>query len=269
MALPETRPNASTHPVTVQARKILLAEDNIVNQRVAVGLLTRRGHNVTVVGNGREAVDLLERQSFDLVLMDLQMPIMGGLEATAAIREREKREGGHIPIIAMTAHAMAGDREKCLAAGMDAYLSKPINPTSLFAEVERGENRGTNGPVVSSTTAAPIDQEALTKRLYGDEQLAAEVLRLFVDECPAMLDEVRNALARRDVELIRQTTHTLKGAAATAAASGIADAARTLETLARENRLDEIDDAWARLATEVSALLRVHGPVTPGRTGRS
>ena len=114
----------------------LIAEDNIVNQRVAAGLLTRRGHQVTVGNNRREALDALQADGFELVLMDVQMPEMDGFEATAAIRDRERATGQHVRIIAMTAHAMKGDKERCLAAGMDGYLSKPIDQRSLFAAVE-------------------------------------------------------------------------------------------------------------------------------------
>jgi PAS domain S-box-containing protein len=122
----------------VQAR-VLIAEDNVVNQRVAAGLLTNRGHRVTVVSNGREAVEALARETFDLVLMDVQMPVMDGLEATAAIRAREQETGGHVRLIAMTAHTMTGDRERCLAAGMDGYLSKPLDSHKLYAIVEHDE----------------------------------------------------------------------------------------------------------------------------------
>jgi len=111
--------------------RVLLAEDNAVNQRLAVRLLEKRGHRVAVAGNGREALDALEKEKFDLVFMDVQMPELDGLEATAIIREREKSSGRHQPIIALTAHAMKGDREKCLAAGMDGYLTKPIRPQEL------------------------------------------------------------------------------------------------------------------------------------------
>jgi PAS domain S-box-containing protein len=121
----------------VRRMKILLAEDNVVNQRVAVGLLQRRGHAVTVVANGAEALDALKTGTFDIVLMDVQMPVMGGFEATAAIRAAEAQSGQHIRIVAMTAHAMTGDRERCLAAGMDGYLAKPIDPAVLFAAVEK------------------------------------------------------------------------------------------------------------------------------------
>jgi CheY-like chemotaxis protein len=125
----------STTPVRVA--RILVAEDNIVNQRVAAALLTKRGHSVTVVNNGREAVDALKREPFDLVLMDVQMPEMDGFEATAAIRELERETGRRVRIVAMTAHAMTGDRERCLAAGMDGYLSKPIDQRSLYDAIEK------------------------------------------------------------------------------------------------------------------------------------
>jgi CheY-like chemotaxis protein len=128
-----TRPAA---PPAARVMKVLVAEDNVVNQRVAMGLLTKRGHQVTIANNGLEAVAALERDSYDLVLMDVQMPEMGGYAATAAIRERERQTGGHQRIIAMTAHAMAGDRERCLAAGMDGYLSKPLAAHTLFSVVE-------------------------------------------------------------------------------------------------------------------------------------
>jgi two-component system sensor histidine kinase/response regulator len=116
--------------------RVLLAEDNPVNQRLATRLLEKRGHRVAVVVNGREVLEALEKESFDLVLMDVQMPELDGLEATAAIREREKGSGIHQAVIALTAHAMKGDRERCMAAGMDGYLSKPIRPQELDAILE-------------------------------------------------------------------------------------------------------------------------------------
>ena len=116
--------------------RILLAEDNMVNQRLTVKLLTKMGYQVEVAGNGKEAVAAFERETFDLILMDVQMPEMDGFEATALIREKEKKTGGHIPIIAMTAHAMKGDRERCLDAGMDEYVSKPIRPQAVVDAIE-------------------------------------------------------------------------------------------------------------------------------------
>jgi CheY-like chemotaxis protein len=137
---PQAAPKRVALPISseqVRRRKVLLAEDNIVNQRVALGLLQRRGHEVTVVSTGVEALEALKQGGFDVVLMDVQMPVMGGFEATAAIRRAEAETGQHLRIVAMTAHAMTGDRERCLAAGMDGYLAKPIDPAMLFAAIEK------------------------------------------------------------------------------------------------------------------------------------
>ena len=117
------------------ALRVLLAEDNVINQKFAVRLLEKNGHEVMVAQTGKEVLEKLDQCSFDLVLMDVQMPEMDGLTATAAIRHQEQKTGNHIPIIAMTAHAMKGDRERCLAAGMDGYLSKPINSRELFQTI--------------------------------------------------------------------------------------------------------------------------------------
>jgi two-component system sensor histidine kinase/response regulator len=127
--------------------RILVAEDNAVNQRLIVRLLEKRGHRVVVAADGRQAVEALERESFDLVLMDVQMPEVDGLQATAAIREKEKSSGKHQSIVALTAHAMSGDRDRCLAAGMDDYLKKPIRPQELDQILESHLNRRTPAPV--------------------------------------------------------------------------------------------------------------------------
>jgi signal transduction histidine kinase/DNA-binding response OmpR family regulator len=234
-------------PPKVTPRQVLLAEDNVVNQRVAVGLLTRRGHQVTVVANGREAVDAVARQRFDIVLMDLQMPVMGGIEATRAIRDREQELSiGRIRIVAMTAHAMSGDRERCLAAGMDGYLSKPTESRTLFAEVE--------GSSTDVAVPLPVDEADLLKRLHGDKALAAEIVRLFMQECPRLLEAIRTALDRREVMAVKRAAHTLKGSASTASATGIAEAAALLELLADGDK-DALEGAWLRLSTEVETLL--------------
>jgi signal transduction histidine kinase/CheY-like chemotaxis protein len=234
-------------PPMVTPRKVLLAEDNVVNQRVAIGLLNRRGHQVTVVTNGQEAVDAVARERFDVVLMDLQMPVMGGIEATQSIRTRERELSiGRTRIVAMTAHAMSGDRERCLAAGMDGYLSKPTESRTLFAEVE-----GSSTDVV---IPSPFDEADLVKRLHGDKTLAAEVVRLFREECPCLLEGIRSALDGRDVMAVRRAAHTLKGAASTASATGIAEAAALLELLAGDGDMDALEGAWLRLSTEVEAL---------------
>src|SRR5262249_33982667 len=128
----ESRQSPAAPPPKVTGRRILLAEDNPVNQLLMVRLLEKQGHSVTVVANGEDALTALAHDSFHLLIMDLQRPVMGGLEATAIIREQEKNTGKRLPIIAMTAHAMKGDRERCLAAGMDDYIAKPIQPEQLW-----------------------------------------------------------------------------------------------------------------------------------------
>ncbi|MEP6914205.1 MAG: response regulator, partial [Acidobacteriota bacterium] len=232
----------------MQPVNILLAEDNIVNQRVAVGLLKRRGHRVTVANNGREALEALARESFDLVLMDVQMPEMGGLEAAAAIRDREWKTGGHTRIVAMTAHAMTGDRERCLAAGMDGYLSKPINQTLLFQVVEEGS---------SGSAAKPetFNETTLMDRLGGDTELLHDVIRLFLDDCPPRVAAIKAAVDQGDGVLLRNTAHALKGAAANLSASALFEAAQTLERLGAENRLEPAAAAWRVLSTEATTLM--------------
>jgi CheY-like chemotaxis protein len=246
----ETRAEAhSIEQADVRSAKILLAEDNLVNQRVAVGLLTKRGHYVTIAGDGSQALAALEQEQFDLVLMDVQMPEMGGIEATRAIRVREQGTGRRTRIVAMTAHAMTGDRERCLAAGMDGYISKPINPKLLFAVVEQ-EPAPTPAP--AAETAPALDRDALLERLGGDEQLLNDVIRLFLDDCPKRLAAIKAAVDARNANLIRTTAHTLKGAAGNLSEGGLFQAARTLERIGAEGRLDAAEAAWRNLSMEAS-----------------
>jgi two-component system, sensor histidine kinase and response regulator len=227
---------------------VLVAEDNVVNQRVALGLLKRRGHTVTVVGNGREALDALDRGTYDLVLMDVQMPEMGGFEATAAIRARERQTGGHIRIVAMTAHAMNGDRERCIAAGMDGYLSKPLDPRMLFAIAEED---APSGPA----SASAFDRSATLERLHGNEAMLSDVIGLFLDECPARLGAIKAAVDARNSESIRIEAQGLKGAAGNLSALGLFNAAQTLERIGAEARLDAAEAGWRLVSMEASQVL--------------
>jgi len=257
---PTEAPPASAQ---VLGAKILLAEDNLVNQRVAVGLLTRRGHRVIVANNGREAIDMLERESFDLILMDVQMPEMGGFEATAIIRERELTSGGYTRIVAMTAHAMSGDRDRCIAAGMDGYLSKPINHALLFDVVEEGSLGADVRPLA-------FNRAELIDRLGGDLDLLQEVIHLFLDDCPTRLLAITAAVQKRDPELIRTTAHALKGAAGTIGASAVFEAAQTLERVGAEKRLAAAEAANRVLGREAASLLdtlrKLQPPAKGGKT---
>jgi signal transduction histidine kinase/CheY-like chemotaxis protein/HPt (histidine-containing phosphotransfer) domain-containing protein len=256
---------ASKHEATVRAaaptvvrRRILLAEDNIVNQQVACGLLTDRGHSVTVAANGEEAIAAIGREPFDLILMDLQMPVMGGFEATHIIRERERGANARLPIVAMTAHAMSGDEERCLAAGMDGYLAKPIDPEKLFQIVESG--------VSTSEDTLAIDEPDLLKRLCGNQALKARVLRVFAEDCPSRLAEISAAIADGDAERVRRAAHALKGSSGNVAARGLADAAHALELAAATGRFESFDSAWRTVSDEADRLFSSLPPVDGGST---
>jgi two-component system sensor histidine kinase/response regulator len=228
--------------------RILLVEDNVINQRVASGLLTRRGHCVTIAQNGRDALALLDRETFDLVLMDLQMPIMGGIDATIAIRLRERITGQHVRIVAMTAHAMNSDRDRCLAVGMDGYLPKPIEPRRLFDVVEqRGDGGGSR-----TTTAGPVvfDEDRFRQRLFDDHELMTEVIAVFLDDLPRRLAEIEEALASRNAAALCAAAHRLKGTAGNLSAGRLVEAVSTLERVGTESRIDDAEDAWRQVSVE-------------------
>jgi two-component system sensor histidine kinase/response regulator len=240
--------------------RVLIVEDNVVNQRVASGLLTRRGHHVTVAQNGREALDRLDHETFDLVLMDLQMPVMGGLDATVAIRARERGTGQHVRIVAMTAHAMSSDRERCLAAGMDGYLSKPIDPSMLFAVVElEGGSDGAGGRDLQTAFAGPItfDENALRVRLSGDDQLMTDVIRMFLEDLPLRLAAIKDAVTSRNADALRAAAHALKGSAGNLSAGGLFDAAAVLERVGAESRMDAAEGAWRQLSVAAANVIDV------------
>jgi signal transduction histidine kinase/CheY-like chemotaxis protein/HPt (histidine-containing phosphotransfer) domain-containing protein len=233
---------------------VLLAEDNAVNQRLAASLLERRGHRVSIAANGKEAIAALERLRVDVVLMDVQMPEMGGFEATAAIRLRERETGVHLPIVAMTAHAMKGDRERCLAAGMDEYITKPLDSKRLCAIVERVADSGTKdaGPIDAQTLPG---YDAVLARLGGDAQLLADVSRLFIEDAPRHLREIRSAVDARDGAALRASGHALKGAAANFDAADVVNAARTLEEAGRTMDLAAAEPAWRTLESAMRELV--------------
>jgi signal transduction histidine kinase/HPt (histidine-containing phosphotransfer) domain-containing protein/ActR/RegA family two-component response regulator len=238
--------------------RVLLVEDNIVNQRVASGLLVRRGHLVRVAGDGEAALAVLAGEAFDVVLMDVQMPVMGGLEATVAIRERERVHGGHIRVIAMTAHVMSGDRERCIAAGMDAYLSKPVEPELLFAAVEGREMTPPDQDRIHmAPLTATFDQPALLQRLSGDVTLMNDVIKVFLDECPTRLAAIKNAVAQRSPTSVRAAAHALVGAAASMAAVRLTEAARVLERVGDESRMDAADAAWRCVSIEATRVIDI------------
>jgi two-component system, sensor histidine kinase and response regulator len=250
--------------------KLLLAEDNAVNRQLALAVLQTRGHEVSVAVNGREAVEAVEREPFDLVLMDVQMPEMGGLEATGRIRAREAATGEHLPIFAMTAHALKGDRERCLEAGMDGYISKPIDRRELLNLVESvqpkvGAAASTDqnaGLVMSAVkgadpvNASSFSPDVMLARLGGDESLARELAGLFVSECPKMLTAVRDSVADGSAEAIRRAAHALKGSVANFTDGGAMTTAFALEQMGRDGRVAEAPAMLIELERELDILLQ-------------
>jgi two-component system sensor histidine kinase/response regulator len=222
-----------------------------MNRKLVTTLLEKRGHAVDAVENGRAAVDALAAapDSVDVVLMDLQMPEMGGLEATQAIRERERATGTHVPIVALTAHAMAGDRERCLASGMDGYLSKPVDVNDLMATVEAVSAGGASGgsEAVAHRGAALFDEAAALAYAGGDRKLLREVIKLFRSACPASLRRLHRAIRSRDSEALRLAAHALKGAVATVGSSAGKEKAAELERLARSNRFGDAERVYDEL----------------------
>ena len=243
---------------TARPLRLLLAEDNLVNQRLAVRILEKWGHNVTVAGNGRKALEALERATFDLILMDVQMPEMSGYEAVASIREREKATGQHIPIIAMTAHAMDGDREKCLSAGMDHYVTKPIDQKRLFEAVESFfVNRRSGEPPTMNEAKEPLsfDPSVVLRRVDNDRDLLREVAGLFFEDTPRLLSEVRNAITRGDGKALERSAHTLKGSVSNFGARLASEAALSLEQMGRQGDFAKAVETFAQLEEQIALLI--------------
>lgn len=252
--------------------RILLAEDHEVNQKLAIRILEKKGHKVTVVSDGRQAVEAVGRQPFDVVLMDVQMPRMSGIEATRAIRERERSTGDHVPIIAMTAHAMTGDRERCLEAGMDGYVPKPPDSKNLFVVVNSvlsdlggiKSDASRNGEMEPPTPAAPaamqrdeslFDLDRAAEQVGGDVDLLKEVSELFINDCPRMMAAVEQAVFSRDAQTLERAAHKLKGSVACFCAKEAVDAAQRLEDIGASGDLADVDSAYKDLESSIKRLL--------------
>jgi signal transduction histidine kinase/ligand-binding sensor domain-containing protein/DNA-binding response OmpR family regulator len=252
--------------------RILLAEDNVVNQTLAIRLLEKRGHSVVLAVNGREAVDTWKRERFDLILMDVQMPEMGGFEATAAIRHAELGGAIHIPIVAMTARAMAGDRESCLEAGMDAYVAKPISAAELVATIESiVSDPPAGGADRAETSALPegsrvLDRPALLERYAEHQELLFEIAGLFGAEAPHWVAAMKQALARGDAGALRSAAHSLRGSAGNFMATETVDVALSLEMAAGNgdlilagSLLEALKKSVERLVGELGEMRDRHG----------
>ena len=254
-----SKPRASGAPRS--GMRVLLAEDNAVNQKLAMRLLEKMGHEVTLAENGKEGLEKYKAGRFDLVLMDIQMPVMGGIEATQAIRKEEGATGRRTPIVATTAHAVKGDRQKFLDAGMDGYVSKPIRVELLRAEIERVTGRGVQYTEAHAnerrlkSRGGGINQQELWARVENDRELLREMVDLFRADFPRYLRELRAAVENGKTTEVSQTAHALKGMLGNLAATRAEAAAGRLEQLGRSERKEEFSKAMERFESETAELM--------------
>ena len=247
-------------PSRLRPLHVLLAEDSLVNQKLAVGLLEKHGHAVVVANHGKEAVAAFESENFDLILMDVQMPEMDGFEATAAIRAKEKRAGTRIPIIAMTAHAMKGDRERCLEAGMDDYVAKPIRAKQLFERIESLLGTATH-PKLQSVGRPPGDEavdwsEAL-RAVDGDHELLKGVVSSFLEESPKLMAAIGQAVTESAATDLQKAAHKLKGAVRCFGECRPFLYACQLEKMGQETELEHAEEIFTALQREMARLIAI------------
>jgi two-component system sensor histidine kinase/response regulator len=278
---PGPSPGAPRKPRKGPRLRVLVAEDNAVNQMVAAGMLQRAGHEAVLAANGREALALLETGSFDLVLMDVQMPELDGLETTEAIRSGERASGGHLPIVAVTAHAMKEDVERCLAAGMDAYLAKPLQPQDLEAAMQRAmsvsaarRSEAEGAPAAARVGAGVFDYARVLERIGGDHKALRELVEILAVDGPRQLGRIKRAIGRKDAPSLRAAAHALKGAVSNFAASAATAAALQLQKMGDSGELAGGEEALARLEREMRRLLAALQELTgrgprPSGAGRS
>jgi PAS domain S-box-containing protein len=243
---------SATRDADLPALRVLVAEDHVVNQRLVARMLEKRGHRVTVVSTGREALTALQHNAYDLVLMDVQMPELDGLETTALIRQREQTSGVHLPIIAMTAHAMKDDRERCLAAGMDDYVSKPMKVDDLFAAIRR--QIGCRSIPVRSRLEPCVDLALLMSRVEGDRALLEELVTMFLQNYPRQVADVWQAIQAGHVSRVEQIAHSLKGALGTFGVKTAYALAQRLEACGQTADLGAASAVLQQLAGELEHL---------------
>jgi PAS domain S-box-containing protein len=243
---------------TRRSLKILVVEDSPVNLKLVVRLLEKRGHTTVSAANGKEALEVYDADTFDLILMDIQMPGMDGFEATSAIREKERATGTHIPIVAMTAHAMKGDRERCLEAGMDRYVSKPIRAGEMIETIESTVSGTKDEQGVPSGVEGQSDDviswEDAVKQMEGDVDLLKEIAEMFLEESPVLMDRMRQATAEGDCKKLERAAHTIKGSVGNFAAKPAFDAAQKLENLGRDGDMNHAVEAFKTLEREIERL---------------
>ena len=244
-----------------QSIHVLLAEDNHVNQKLAVQILKKNQIQVTVANDGKEALSFYEQQRFDAILMDIQMPNVDGFEATEIIRKKEKKSGCRIPIIAMTAHAMKGDKDRCLNAGMDGYIAKPIQSRELIQTIHSFISAKNTAASIEEIPAVSyieiesvVDKNAILERIDGDTDILREITGLYFEEIPVLMQAVEEAISRKEDFPLERSAHTLKGMVSNFAAPLAMKAALDLEIIGREKKIEEAPAAFETLKLEIDKL---------------
>jgi two-component system sensor histidine kinase/response regulator len=261
-----TRFSLREQAVGGKSLKILLAEDNLTNQKLATRVLEKRHHSVTVVANGREALEALEKDTFDLVFMDMQMPDVDGFEATTMLREKEKATGRRQSVVAMTALAMSGDRERCIAVGMDGYISKPLRPQELdelldiYVARKKDASFHHQNRVAASRT---IDVAQLLDRIDDDRSFLAELVEVFRRDYPQNLEAVSTAIATHNAADLQRTAHTLKGALGNLSATRAASLAAELERMGRSLDMSNARHTLESLMSELPNVTRALESLCP------
>jgi CheY-like chemotaxis protein len=246
-----------------------LAEDSIVNQKLAVGLLEKYGHSVDVASDGQQALAALENASYDVVLMDVQMPECDGLEATQEIRRAESKTGGHIPIIAMTAHAMKGDREKCLEAGMDGYVAKPVRAVELFGVLESvllentPENKKADAVVAEKRNEFPqcdaqlVNWEYALNHTDGHVDILKVICEAALTELPQTLEATKTSVAEKSAADLKFHCHKLKGVLRAFGSERPYSLSIQLMRKGEHDDLDGVESMFEQLEPDVREVIRI------------
>jgi len=245
-------------PTVSSPLKILIAEDNPLNRKLLMAILQMKGHQVRSVEDGKAAVEAVEQEGFDLILMDIQMPIMDGLEATRLIREKEKKTGGHIPIVAVTAHGMPGDRERFLASGMDEYLTKPIHKEQLLSVIEMliasDSHKASVCEIVAEYSPEVFNADEFLAMVGGNQNLASELIQIYLESLPDLMSRIKESIYKQDSCELVFSSHSLKGMSLNLSAGAVSKRTLELEKMGRCNKLSNAAHSYDLLKQEAEEL---------------
>jgi len=242
-----------------QRLRVLVADDNHINQKVTASLLENMGHRADVVGNGKEAIEAFRMVPYDVILMDVQMPEMDGFEASRQIRALEEKTGRHTPVIAITAYARNEDRETCIAAGMDDYISKPIKPQELKAAIACRVAGARTKPLTNAELELAPQPDILNfpqalAQVEGNREILCEIAQIFLDRYPKLLEDAHQACSRSDYRSLRGAAHTLASSVGQLAAQRAFTAAKKLELASTSEAMSGVPEALAGLESELKLL---------------